>query len=199
MKRALQISGAFLVINLVLFLYCLFAVYHYSKQYFETKADVAIVLGAGVKNGQVSNVFKEHLNHAQYLYQNQWVLHVIVTGGLSPNECLSDSEIGANYLTQFGVPSQNIFAEKVSSITFENIRYAKNIMDNNGFKTALIVSDPYHMLRAMKMCQKAGLTALPSPTQTSAYQSKKTKRKFLINQAWNYYVYVLFKRFRTTQ
>lgn len=192
MNRIFKIILGIVFLNVLLFVYCVFAVESYAKNYSEIKADVAIVLGAGLKNGEVSNVFRERLNHAYYLFESNKVTTIIVTGGLSKGEVITDGQTGAYYLEQLGVPNEALLVEGLSSFTFENIQYSKKLMQDFGFNTALIVSDPYHMLRAMKMCQKAGLPAFPSPTQTSAYQSKKVKNKFLLNQAWNLYIYFLF-------
>ena len=51
-------------------------------------------------------------------------------------------------------------------------------MDVEHYKTALIVSDPLHMKRAMLQAKDAGITAYTSPTQSSRYRTRDTKFQF---------------------
>jgi len=45
-----------------------FRIYSFSKKYYEISSDVGIVLGAGVKNGKLSPVFRERVNHSIKLF-----------------------------------------------------------------------------------------------------------------------------------
>lgn len=55
-------------------------------------------------------------------------------------------------------------------------------MDEHNYKTALIVSDPLHMKRAMLQAKDYGIDAYSSPTNTSMYKSIKEKTKFLFRE-----------------
>jgi vancomycin permeability regulator SanA len=57
-----------LVLFLVVFAYTSVKILLYSKQFSVQKSDVAIVLGAGSRNGKVSPVFRERINHSLDLY-----------------------------------------------------------------------------------------------------------------------------------
>ena len=52
-------------------------------------------------------------------------------------------------------------------------------MDEYGYETAIIVSDPLHMKRALLLAEDAGITAYSSPTPTTRYVSLRTKIPFL--------------------
>jgi len=195
-KKKFKILFYVLTILLALFFYGSIKVYAYSKQYSEAKSDVAIVLGAGTSNGNVSPVFRERLNHGKYLLDQNKVSSVIITGGVGEGQNVSDSKLGAKYLEKLGIESSKILIEEKSTITFYNICNANKIMINNQFNSALIISDKYHMKRAMSMCKRVGLNANPSPTPTSMYRSGKVKRKFFLNQTFQYWIYILFAQFR---
>jgi len=94
-----------------------------------------------------------------------------------------------------GVPLQDILIEEHSTTTQQNIDNAAKIMMRNNLKTAVIVSDPLHMKRAMKMANDDGLTAYSSPTPTSKYKTLKTKMPFLMREVYFYIGYILFGRF----
>jgi len=73
-------------------------------------------------------------------------------------------------------------------------KFSSSLLTANNLSLALIVSDPLHMKRAMTMVDDLGITALPSPTQTSLYQSFKSKSKMLASETYYYIGYQLFSR-----
>lgn len=157
------------------------------------KADVAIVLGAGVWNNEPSPVFKERINHSIYLYKNGYVKSIIFTGGISDNKKFSESYVAKMYAIKNGVSTQDIFTEEKSKITQENLAFAKEITLQNNFSKILLVSDPLHMKRSMMMAKDLNLEAYSSPTATSKYQSTTNKFKFLIREAFFYSAYQIYK------
>ena len=181
-----------LLILLVLFLAWTsinaFRIYDYSKMYYEKTSDVGIVLGAGAENAELSPVFKERVNHSIYLFKKGVIKNIIFTGGFSENEDISDSKAAAIYAQQNGVPTEHIFTEEKSTITYTNLKYAKEIMDSEAFSSALIISDPIHMKRSILLSQGNEISCYPSPTQTTMYKSKASKIKFLLYESFYYNV-----------
>ena len=59
----------------------------------------------------------------------------------------------------------------------------------HGFKDALIVSDPLHMKRAMRMAADYGITAYSSPTPTTRFVSLRSKLPFLAREVFFYIGY----------
>ena len=150
-------------------------IYHYSFEYHERQSDVAIVLGAGTSDGKLSPVFRERINHSLLLYQQGAVSKIIFTGGFGKNQMQSDSQIAKEYAVNKGIPANDLLIEEKSNYTLENLKYANEIMDDHGFGTALLVSDPLHMKRAMKLAGSHQIDCLSSPTQTSMYRSMRTR------------------------
>ncbi len=56
-------------------------------------------------------------------------------------------------------------------MTRENIRYAKQILRQQQWRTALLVSDPLHMLRLKTIAQDNGIDSRSSPTRSTRYKS----------------------------
>lgn len=154
-------------------------VWFYASKDETRDADAAIVLGAAAYESGPSPVYRERLNHAVLLYNEGYVSTIILTGGYGKGNKVSDAEIGARYVASLGVPEDDILLEKRSTVTRENLENAAEIMDRKGLSSALIVSDPLHMRRAMLLARDAGITAFTSPTRTSRYQSDDTKFDFL--------------------
>jgi uncharacterized SAM-binding protein YcdF (DUF218 family) len=57
-------------------------------------------------------------------------------------------------------------------------------MRQHGIESAVVVSDPLHMKRAMMMADDLGIVAASSPTPTSRYRSLKTKLRFLLRELY---------------
>lgn len=173
-----------------------FSISNYASKDETQKADAAIILGAAVENGTPTPVFRERINHAIALYQDGYVRFLIFTGGIGDGDGISEAQAGKNYALSMGIPETVIFIEENSHITEENMENAKRIMDAQHLQTALIVSDPLHMKRAMLMAQDYGITAYTSPTQSTMYQTSKTKLPFLAREIVMYIGYSCIRIFR---
>ena len=153
------------------------------------KADVIIVLGAAAYDSGPSPVYRERLNHAIQLYNDGYSEYIVVTGGCVDGNKYSDAYIGKQYLLEKGIPDERIIMEDRSVITEENFEYSKRLLEDNGFESALIVSDPLHMKRAMYLCERSGIEGYSSPTKTSMYRSNHTKIEFLFRELFYYIGY----------
>jgi uncharacterized SAM-binding protein YcdF (DUF218 family) len=158
-------------------------------------ADAAIVMGAAVWGSRPSPVFAERIKHGIHLYQQGQVEAIIFTGGLGRGDELAEAEAARAYALARGVPAKDIFYETVSTITYENVAEAAEIVRQQGFERVLIVSDPIHMKRSVTMARDLGLDAHPSPTPTSRYKSWWSKLGFLVRETGWYAGYVLARRF----
>lgn len=167
------------------------SIYTFSHKDGTRHADCAIVLGAGVTNQTPSLVFRERLNHAISVYRQGYVGIILLTGGKSPGNFLSDAEIARRYIVSQGIPDEIILLEEKSNVTRENLSYAKEIMDSHHLRTALIISDPLHMKRAITMAKDNDIDAFSSPTPTSQIKSTFARTRFLLRESFYYIGYLL--------
>lgn len=184
-----------LSIPLIWFLALAAEIYAYSSQIHPLPADAAIVLGAEVRNKRPTPVFEERIKHGVNLYQTDQVDVIIFTGGIGEGDQLAESEVAKEYAVEAGIPAEDIYCETSSKITYENLREAKKVLDQQGLTTALIVSDPLHMKRAVTIARDLGIDAYPSPTPTSRYITWKSKSRFLVREACFYAIYLLRRSF----
>ena len=157
-------------------------VVRFSEQDFTAPADAAIVLGAGVFRGRPSPVLRARVDHGVKLYEAGTVDKLIFTGGIGRNDTLSEAEVAANYAMGQGVDPADILLEDKSTSTVENLRFAKEIGTTAGLEDYLIVSTPYHMLRATWIARDIGMQAASSPTQTVRWRSDRTRRAALVQE-----------------
>ena len=172
------------------------SIVNYGKIDEKAPSDVAIILGAGTWKGEVSPVYRERINHGIWLYQNGYADYLLLTGGVGDGNPVSDAAAAKAYALSQGVPETVILIEEKSTITEENLFYAKAVMDELSLKSAIIVSDPLHMKRAMLMASDYGIDALSSPTPTTMYRSLKTQIPFLAREEFFYLGYLIVRVFR---
>ena len=165
------------------------SIWRYGSVDEKRPADVAVVLGAGTYNGEVSPVYQERINHGIWLHENGYVEKLILTGGYGEGSTVSDAAAARQYTVSAGMPEADILLEERSTITQENLLYTKELMEEAGYETAVVVSDPLHMKRAMLLAKDAGMEAYSSPTPTSRYKSFHTKAKFLAREVFYYIGY----------
>lgn len=155
------------------------------------RGETAIVLGAAVIGETPSPVFAARLDHAVALYNAGRVKRILVTGGRSPEDTLSEAGAGAAYAQGQGVPEAAILIEDRSRTTRQNLENARKVLGDDIRGAVLIVSDPLHMRRAMAMAEAVGFNAAPAPAPTSRYRSLGTKLPFLAREVWFMHVHWL--------
>jgi uncharacterized SAM-binding protein YcdF (DUF218 family) len=154
-------------------------------------ADAAVVLGAAVYDDEPTPVFEERIRHAVELYQSGRVKTLIMTGGVGPCDVLAESEAGREWAVAAGVPPEAIVVEARSETTRENFVNTVPLLNERGLHRVLVVSDPLHMRRAMRMAADLGLDAHPSPTPTTRYQSLATQLPMLAREVYFNALYLL--------
>ncbi|WP_130348812.1 YdcF family protein [Herbihabitans rhizosphaerae] len=129
-------------------------------------ADVVIVLGAAQYQGQPSAVFEARLRKAKHLYDAGVAEHVVTTGGRQERDRYTEAEAGSKWLRAKGVPSDRTVSVGEGNDTLGSLRAVADAVKARGWRTAVLVSDPWHSLRARTMARDAGLDAWVSPTHS---------------------------------
>lgn len=185
MRRRLRILALLCLSALVLWLaYLSILIWNFGQADHATRADCIIVLGAAVRGSQPSPVFEQRLQHGIDLYQRQLAPRLLFTGGYGDGKAHSEASIGAAYAQQHRVPATAILLEEKSRTTQQNLEEALKVMKAHGLQSAIIVSDPLHMKRAMMMAEDLGIHADSSPTPTSMYRSFGAQAKFLLREVY---------------
>jgi uncharacterized SAM-binding protein YcdF (DUF218 family) len=129
-------------------------------------------------------VFEERIRHGINLYHSGYAPKLLFTGGIGDGQMNSESRIGRSIAIQNGVPAADVLVEEKSRTTQQNLSEARALMRQHQMDSAIIVSDPMHMKRAMMMAGDLEVVAVSSPTPTSRYRSFKTKLGFLLREVY---------------
>jgi uncharacterized SAM-binding protein YcdF (DUF218 family) len=132
------------------------------------RADAIVVLGAAQYNGTPSPVYRARLDHALDLWRSGVAPMMVFTGGHGvPGERFTEGGAGRRWAIEHGVPANRILVEESSRSTYENLRGVRKLLAPRGMDRIILVSDPYHMFRAVEQAGDVGLVASPSPTRSS--------------------------------
>ena len=158
-------------------------------------AGAAVVLGAAQWNGEPSPVLRARLDHALDLYRRGYVSHIILTGGAGRADSISEAAAGMQYLVERGLPAEALLLDEQGTTTWESMRNAAALARANGIGAVLLVSDPFHMLRSLKMARDLGLAAYGSPTRTSPIsENGAAELRYVVRESWAYLVYLFVRR-----
>jgi uncharacterized SAM-binding protein YcdF (DUF218 family) len=135
------------------------------------EADVIIVLGAGVqRNNRPGPALIRRSEQAAILWQKGLAARIICSGGIPDGEIRrSEADACRELLVESGIPTEAIWLEDRSRSTEENAFYSRQMMDEHGWKTAVVVSDGYHLLRAAWLFGQEGFTVYTSPAETPSF------------------------------
>ena len=117
--------------------------------------DCIIVLGAGIWGDKPSPMLEDRLLESINLYYNN-VSNKILMSGDHGREEYDEVNIMKNYAIEKGVPSENIFMDHAGFSTYESIYRAKEIFKA---KKVVIVTQKYHLYRALYIANQLGLEA----------------------------------------
>jgi uncharacterized SAM-binding protein YcdF (DUF218 family) len=131
------------------------------------QADAILVLGAAQWNGKPSPVLKARLDHAIDLHRRKLAPYLVVTGGIGRGDTLSEGEVALRYAVRNGVEPSQILVERTGLTSAESVTAAAEIMHASGLKSAIIVSDSYHMLRVELLARRAGIKPYRAPAPDS--------------------------------
>jgi vancomycin permeability regulator SanA len=118
-------------------------------------APVAVVFGAGLRDGKPSPYLAHRLDAAAELYRAGKIRVVLVTGDNSRTDYDEPDAMRA-YLTSRGVPGDRIVSDFAGFDTWDSCVRAKRIF---GVDRALLVSQGFHIRRALALCEAAGIDA----------------------------------------
>jgi uncharacterized SAM-binding protein YcdF (DUF218 family) len=147
-------------------------------------AQAIVVLGAAQYAGKPSPVLRARLDHALDLWNRHLSSLLILTGGTGSGDTTSEAAVGRNYARRHGVPDSAILVENEGRTTSESMRAVAGMLEVRGLQTALLVSDPFHMLRLRILARRFGFTPYTSPTQTSPISPNREERwKYMFSES----------------
>jgi uncharacterized SAM-binding protein YcdF (DUF218 family) len=126
-------------------------------------ADVIVVLGARVQpDGTASPTLRARVEHAVELYRRGLAAKVLFSGGVGDFGS-SEAEVSRALAVSLGVPGEACLLEEQSHSTKQNAAFSGELIRARGWRSVLVVTDPYHLPRARRLFAAEGLEVSGSP------------------------------------
>jgi uncharacterized SAM-binding protein YcdF (DUF218 family) len=153
-------------------------------------SDAIVVLGSAQYNGVPSSIFEARLEHAMALYEDGVAPVIVTVGGKAAGDEFTEADAGREYLATNGVPADALLAVPEGVDTLESMRVVGTAFDARGWSSAVLVTDPWHAMRAERMAEDAGIDAESSPTrQGPAVQTRATQFRYILRETAAYLLY----------
>lgn len=155
------------------------------------RVDAIVVFGAAEYVGHPSPIYRARLEHAYELFERGLAPLIITTGGSGKDPKFSEGQVGRDYLAKLGVPDVNLIAETQAGDTEQSAQRVAVILEANELKSALLVSDAYHLYRAKRMMEREGITVYISPRPDSIPKTVWGRWLAALREAVSYVLYRL--------
>jgi uncharacterized SAM-binding protein YcdF (DUF218 family) len=166
------------------------AIWWNARQDSQPTSDAIVVLGSAQYNGVPSSIFEARLEHAITLYDDGVAPVIVTVGGRATGDEFTEAEAGRDYLANAGVPGDALLAVPEGVDTLQSMRAVSTAFDERGWSSAVLVTDPWHAMRAERMAQDAGIVAQSSPTrQGPAVQTRATQFRYILRETAAYLLY----------
>jgi uncharacterized SAM-binding protein YcdF (DUF218 family) len=166
------------------------AIWWTARQDSRPTSDAIVVLGSAQYNGVPSSIFEARLEHARKLYEEGVAPVIVTVGGKADGDQFTEAEAGRDYLAATGVPAEALLAIPEGGDTLESIRAVARTFTEQGWTSAVLVSDPWHAMRAERMAEDTGIDAESSPTrQGPAVQTRATQFRYILRETAAYLLY----------
>lgn len=160
-----------------------FRVWQVAREDDRTPADMVVVLGAAQYAGRPSPLLEARLEHALDLYESGVAEHIVTSGGRGTGDTYTEADAGAAWLIGHGVPQRAIVAVGEGRDTLGTLRAVAANAGGRGWDSAVIVSDPWHSLRARTMAEYVGLDAWTSPTHSGpVVQTREIQARYIFRE-----------------
>lgn len=168
LKRGLMGVGMVVIMLVAFMIGSHFYVCSSTKDQFNKElkdADCILILGAGVRNNEPSPMLKDRLDEGIALYKEGKTPKIIMSGDHG-QEDYDEVNLMKKYAIDKGVPSSDIFMDHAGFSTYESIYRAKEIFQA---KKVIIVTQDYHLYRALYIANELGLKAVGFPSNPRSY------------------------------
>lgn len=134
----------------------------------DEKADCILILGAGVKDGKPKPMLRDRLLTGIELYKSGAAEKIIMSGDHGRADYDEVNVMRAFALEQ-GVSAEDIFLDHAGFSTYDSVYRAKNIF---GAENIIIVSQKYHLYRALYISEKLDVKAAGVSANLNTYDGQ---------------------------
>lgn len=153
-------------------------------------ADCIIILGAGVRDdGSPSHMLEDRLKKGIELYELGYSNTVLMSGDHGRVEYDEVNTMKA-YAIEEGVPAERIFMDHAGFSTYDSLYRARDIF---GADKVIIVTQKYHLYRALAIADSLGIDAIGVPSDLRTYYGQFTREVREVAARVKDFFYIVFQ------
>jgi uncharacterized SAM-binding protein YcdF (DUF218 family) len=185
-----RVVGAAVLAAVLVVISTAVAIWWKARQDSQPHSDAIVVLGSAQYNGQPSSIFTARLEHALSLFHRGVAPVIVTVGGKREGDAYTEAGAGRAYLEGQGVPGTRLLAVPQGDNTLQSMQDVASVFRTKGWRTAVLVTDPWHAMRAERMAADSGIDATSSPTrQGPAVETRNTQFLYILRETAAYLVY----------
>jgi vancomycin permeability regulator SanA len=189
-----RVIATVLLVVIVLPLYIGGRVWYTANHTEPVKSDAIVVLGAAQFDGVPSPILEARLREAKRIFERDLAPRILTVGSRAPGDRTTEAASGFSWLVDQGVAKKFVDSIPYGRDTFASTKSYVDVMKKLNLKTAIIVTDQYHCLRAVTMASDLGISATCAPTRTGPASTSNSSFRYLVRETGAYLAYVTLGR-----
>ena len=191
-KLIRRVISFVLLLVIVIPLYVAGSIWYTAKNSKPEKSDVILVMGAAQFDGRPSEVLLARLDQAKSIFKAGLAPRIYTIGGGAPGDRTTEAAASRTWLINNGISKKNILAIATGRDTLTSTKAYVEQMRKAKFSSVVIVTDPYHCYRAIKMAKDRGIKSTCSAVESGP--AANSGIKYLARETGAYLAYVTVGR-----
>ncbi len=189
-----QIISFVLLLIIVIPLYVAGSIWYSARNSSPAKSDLILVMGAAQFDGRPSEVLQSRLQESLKIYKAGLAPKIYTVGSGAPGDRTTEAAASRAWLIDNGVKRSNISSIAKGRDTLGSTQAYAEAMKKAKLSSVVIVTDPYHCFRSVKMAEDLGLIASCAPVETGPASVENSGYKYLAREAGAYLAYITVGR-----
>ena len=191
-KLIRRVISFVLLLVIVIPLYAAGSIWYTAKNSTAEKSDVILVMGAAQFDGRPSEVLLARLDQTKSIFKAGLAPRIYTIGGGAPGDRTTEAAASRTWLINNGISKKNILAIAKGRDTLSSTKAYVEQMRKAKFSSVVIVTDPDHCYRAIKMAKDRGIKSTCSAVESGP--AANSGIKYLARETGAYLAYVTVGR-----
>jgi vancomycin permeability regulator SanA len=191
-KLIRRVISFVLLLVIVIPLYVAGSIWYTAKNTKPEKSDVILVMGAAQFDGRPSEILLARLTETKTVFKSGFAPRIYTVGEGAPGDRTTEAAASRTWLINNGVSKKNILAIAKGRDTLSSTKAYVEQMRKAKFSSVVIVTDPYHCYRAIKMAKDRGIKSTCSAVESGP--AANSGIKYLARETGAYLAYVTVGR-----
>ena len=189
-----RIISFVLLLIIVIPLYVAGSIWYSARNSSPVESDVILVMGAAQFDGRPSEVLQSRLQESLKVYKAGFAPRIYTVGSGAPGDRTTEAAASRAWLIENGVKRSNISSIAKGRDTLGSTQAYAEAMKKAKLSSVVIVTDPYHCYRSMKMAKDLGLIPSCAPVETGPASVSNSGYKYLARESGAYLAYITVGR-----